>query len=96
MDLTSEVLKWGEERGLLVKGNQHKQLLKTFEEIGELASAVLCDDKEKIKDSIGDALVTLILFSSMYNLTLHECLQYAYNEIKDRKGKTINGHFIKD
>ena len=30
------------------------------------------------------------------NTTLEECLNIAYNEIKNRKGKIINGKFIKD
>src|SRR5690606_19706439 len=28
--------------------------------------------------------------------TPEECLQHAYNEIKDRKGKFVNGGFIKE
>lgn len=30
------------------------------------------------------------------NTTLEECINIAYNEIKNRKGKIINGKFIKD
>jgi NTP pyrophosphatase (non-canonical NTP hydrolase) len=32
----------------------------------------------------------------LLNLDLTECSNIAYNEIKDRKGKTINGNFIKN
>lgn len=31
-----------------------------------------------------------------YNLELVECVDYAYNEIKNRTGKMIDGSFVKD
>jgi hypothetical protein len=31
-----------------------------------------------------------------HNTTLNECLELAYNEIKNRKGKTVNGSFIRE
>lgn len=50
----------------------------------------------QIKDGIGDTLVTLTLLSRMYGWTLEECMEAAYAEIKDRKGKMVNGLFVKE
>lgn len=50
---------------------------------------------EAIKDDIGDTLVTLIIQCELQETSFKECLEVAYNEIKDRKGETINGTFIK-
>lgn len=52
--------------------------------------------RNQIKDGIGDTVVTLILQAKMNDMTLQECLEYAYNEIKDRTGKMQNGQFVKD
>ena len=35
-------------------------------------------------------------FAKKYNLELVECVDYAYNEIKNRTGKMIDGSFVKD
>ena len=37
-----------------------------------------------------------MILAKQYGWTLEECVEYAFNEIKDRKGKTVNGAFIKD
>ena len=53
-------------------------------------------DKEKQMDGIGDTVVTLICIAEQLGLKFNDCLDYAYNEIKDRKGKLINGTFVKE
>ena len=72
------------------------QMCKTMEELGELAKAINKGDKEKQMDGIGDTVVTLICISEQLGLKFNDCLDYAYNEIKDRKGKLINGTFVKE
>tara|TARA_R110002050_G_C8793847_1_gene502292 strand:+ start:471 stop:830 length:360 start_codon:yes stop_codon:yes gene_type:complete len=52
--------------------------------------------ENELKDAFGDTLVTLIILAAKYALGLEECLELAYNEIKDRTGKTVGGTFIKD
>ena len=52
--------------------------------------------KEEITDGIGDQLVTLIILSKLHNSNITECLEHAYNEIKDRTGEMVNGTFVKD
>jgi len=48
------------------------------------------------KDGIGDMLVTIIILAEMVGFDTVECLEAAYNEIKNRKGKMVNGFFVKE
>ncbi len=95
-ELEQKVIFWGAKRGIIRKDNIHKQTLKFFSEAGELADAILEQDRVKTKDGFGDVLVTLIINSYQLDFDLTECLEAAYNEIKDREGKTVDGVFIKD
>ena len=54
------------------------------------------DDKGILVKDNGDSFVTLIILSMQLGLHPSECLEAAWNEIKDRKGKTKNGVFIKE
>lgn len=72
------------------------QMCKTIEELGELARAINKNDVKGQIDGIGDTVVTLICISQQLGLDFNECLEYAYNEIKDRKGKMIDGIFVKE
>ncbi|HCU0866384.1 TPA: MazG-like family protein, partial [Staphylococcus aureus] len=86
---------WSIEKNLHL-AKPDRQALKFFEEAGEIAAALSRSDKEALKDGIGDTVVTLIILAQQQGWTLEECLQYAYDEIKNRKGKTINGTFVKE
>ena len=87
---------WAEEKGILAQATPIKQAMKTQEELTELCNAILNDDKQEIKDAIGDIVVTLIIQAKMQGLTIEECLNTAYNVISKRTGQMINGQFIKD
>ncbi len=54
------------------------------------------ENENELKDAFGDTLVTLIILAGQNGLRLEESLEYAYNEIKDRTVKTINGKIIKE
>ena len=95
-NLEQKVIKWASDRNILMPDNADKQLIKTFEELGEVARAILKDDKEGLIDGIGDVLVTLTILANQKGLDLEQCFKHAWNEIKDRKGKTVKGTFIKD
>jgi NTP pyrophosphatase (non-canonical NTP hydrolase) len=86
---------WAKEKGLLKKENSAKQMLKVTEEIGEVASAVARDNIDKLRDGIGDGFVTLIILAHQNGLTPQECLETAWDEIKGRTGKLIDGVFVK-
>lgn len=94
-ELIELVEKWSKDKGL-DKAESSKQMLKTVEEVGEVAGALARNDKHELKDGIGDVVVTLIILAQQNDMTLVECLQQAYNEIADRKGKMIDGVFVKE
>jgi len=71
-------------------------MLKVLEEVGETAGALLKGNETEIKDGIGDSFVTLIILSKQLGLSPTECLEAAWNEIKDRTGKTVDGVFVKN
>ena len=94
--LSDNILVWAQERKILYSANAPKQMLKVLEEVGETAGALLKNDEQGIKDGIGDSFVTLIILSKQLGLAPAECLEAAWNEIKNRTGKTVNGVFVKD
>lgn len=93
--LVEQVQQWSIDKDLQ-NGNSDRQALKFYEEAGEVASALSRGQMDALKDGIGDTVVTLIILAQQHDMTLQECLQYAYDEIKGRKGKTINGTFVKE
>ena len=91
------VLRWGEARGIVQNSTPEAQWEKTREETNELLDAIMENDKAKMKDAYGDILVTLIMGCATADIDLTECLELAYNEIKDRKGYlTKEGIFVKE
>ena len=95
-ELRKLVVEWAEKKGILENGTVEKQALKTLEECGELVLAIGQKNIYEIKDAIGDILVTLIIQAEMQNVSLEDCLQQAYDVISKRKGKMINGTFVKN
>ena len=95
-ELITNVIEWADAKGILVKGNAPKQMLKVLEEVGETSGALLKNNTTELKDGIGDTFVTLIILATQCGFTPTECLEAAWDEIKGRTGKTVNGIFIKD
>ena len=87
---------WAEDRGLYHKGDPKTQTLKLMEEAGEICRAVLKKDEEQIIDGIGDCVVVLTNLAHLTGTSIEECIDAAYDEIKDRTGKMSNGTFKKD
>ena len=94
--LINNVKTWASEKDLLKEENIHAQMLKVLEEVGETAGAILKKKDQEIIDGLGDSFVTLIILCYQLNLEPKDCLQKAWNEIKNRKGKTVNGTFIRE
>lgn len=90
------IRKWAAERGIYDKGNSHTQYIKLMEEAGELAKALLNKDKHEIQDAIGDMVVVLTNLAALESMAIEDCISSAYNEIVNRKGKMINGTFVKE
>ncbi len=87
---------WAAERGIYQTGNSHTQYVKLIEEAGELAQAILKQDKPEIQDAIGDMVVVLTNLAYQEGFEIEECIDAAYTEIAARTGKMINGTFVKD
>lgn len=97
MDSLIELVKgWAHDRNLINGSDPKSQLLKTMSELGELADGINKNRIHEIVDGLGDVMVTLIIVAAQYDLDLSECLNAAYLEIKDRKGKMIDGVFVKE
>ena len=86
---------WANERGIYDKGNSHTQYVKLMEEAGELAAALLNDDKPEIVDAIGDIVVVLTNLAKLEGFDIENCVDSAYNEIANRTGVMHNGTFVK-
>ncbi len=87
---------WAATRGLYEAGNSHTQYVKLQEEAGELAKALLKNDKPEIIDAIGDIVVVLTNLAHLEGTEIEDCIDSAYVEIAARTGKMINGTFVKD
>lgn len=87
---------WANEKGIYDKGDSKTQYVKLMEEAGELAKALLKNDKPEIIDAIGDMVVVLTNLAKLENLLIEDCVLSAYDVIKNRKGKMENGTFVKE
>ena len=94
-DITELIKKWAIDRGIQ-SGNPEAQMVKLLEEAGELASGINKNKLDLIIDSIGDVYVVLVILCMQLGLDINDCIRVAYYEIKDRKGKMINGTFVKE
>ena len=95
-DMFTKIRRWADERGIYDKGDSKTQYVKLMEEAGELARALLKNDKPEVIDSIGDMVVVLTNLAELSGLTIEECIESAYEVISKRKGKMINGTFVKN
>ena len=87
---------WAKDKGIYAKGNSTTQYVKLMEEAGKLAKALLNNDKAEIVDAIGDIAVVLTNLAELEGLKIEDCIDTAYNVIARRKGKMINGTFVKE
>ena len=96
LKMFQQIRDWAEERGLYEIGDTKTQYVKLQEECGELAKALLKDDQPEVIDAIGDIVVVLTNLAHQRGTTIETCISSAYAVIKSRKGKMINGTFVKD
>ena len=93
-ELFNSIISWANDRNIIKGGTAKDQCLKLMQEVGELSDN-LCKGKSPV-DDIGDCMVVLAIIARQHNLTVTECLEHAYNDIKDRKGQMIDGVFVKE
>ena len=90
------IREWADERGLYENGDTKTQALKLVEEVGETCRAILKEDFEEVVDGIGDCVVVLTNLAELNGVSIEACIAAAYEEIKNRKGKMVNGTYKKD
>ena len=92
--IVENIAQWHRDRNLIEGSTDKDQYMKLIQEAGELSDNI-CKGKD-IRDDIGDMMVVLINIATRNKLSMEECLQVAYDDIKDRKGKMVDGVFIKE
>lgn len=92
------IINWGIARNLIGPTGQatpEGQAEKTQEELDELKASIAKRDRDGIRDDIGDLYVTIVMQAAMWGLSMDECIDKAWDEIKDRKGMLLQGKFVK-
>jgi|TARA_R100000084_G_scaffold55365_1_gene23272 NTP pyrophosphatase (non-canonical NTP hydrolase) len=95
-NIYNKIRSWAQDRGIYEKGDSKTQFVKLQEESGELAKALLKKDRAEIIDAIGDIVVVLTNLAKLEKLNIEDCIESAYNVICQRKGKMLNGTFVKN
>ena len=91
------IIQWSESRKIIPNSNPKSQLLKAVSEMGELADATIKKDKEAVIDAVGDVMVCLINYCALQDIHLVDCMEVAYDQIKNRRGTLLpNGIFQKE
>ena len=90
------IRKWADDRNLIEGATPQAQMLKMTEEVGELANGIARGNEDVVKDSIGDCVVVLTILAAQFNMNIEDCIDAAYDEIKDRKGRMVDGIFVKE
>lgn len=92
-----KIIQWAEARKIIPNSTPEVQLLKAVSEMGELADATIKKDKEAVVDAVGDVMVCLINYCALQDINLVDCMEVAYDQIKNRKGTLLpSGLFVKD
>jgi NTP pyrophosphatase (non-canonical NTP hydrolase) len=94
----NDIRAWGQDKGITgdnAKGTPAGQLCKLEEEVLELQTAWVDNNKAEMIDAIGDITVVLILLSELLGLHYEQCVQSAYDVISKRKGVMVDGQFVK-
>ena len=97
---------WAKKRDLYKKGDSKTQVLKLMEEVGELAEAVIKRNDTEVIDAVGDCVIVLTSIIELYEIErdchpnhrsrIEECIEASLQVIEKRKGKMINGNFVKN
>jgi|SaaInlStandDraft_1057018.scaffolds.fasta_scaffold34217_5 NTP pyrophosphatase (non-canonical NTP hydrolase) len=90
------IRQWAEDKGIYKSGDARTQYVKLMEEAGELAQAILKNDEPEVIDAIGDMVVVLTNLAKLRGHNIENCIKSAYDIIKSRQGKMINGTFVKN
>ena len=90
-----DIRAWAKAKGIYQSGDSRTQYIKLMEEAGELAEALLKNDETEVIDAIGDMVVVLTNLAKLRGHNIEDCVASAYDVIKSRQGKMVNGTFVK-
>lgn len=93
--ITTKIQQWAVDRNLHT-ADPMKQVVKLGEEFGELCSGLSKSKDDEVQDAIGDMVVVLTILAMQIGTSIEHCTALAYHEIKDRKGRMVNGVFVKE
>jgi NTP pyrophosphatase (non-canonical NTP hydrolase) len=96
MDYADLIRQWAEDRNLIEGSDLKSQFVKLIEEAGELANAIAKGNRDEFADAIGDMFVVLTIMAAQNDMWVEDCIARAYIEIRHRKGKMVDGIFIKE
>lgn len=98
VEIEKAVYKWAKDRSIFEQSDSIKQMQKLGEEFSELDEAVskIVPNRFEVIDAIGDMMVVLTIIAFMNHTNLLNCYETAWDQIKDRKGKIVNGIFVKE
>jgi len=89
------IRQWATDKGIYKSGDSRTQYVKLMEEAGELAQAILKNDEPEVIDAIGDMVVVLTNLAKLRGHNIEDCVTSAYDVIKSRTGRMVNGSFVK-
>jgi len=90
------IRQWAEDRNLIKGSDLKSQFVKLIEEAGELANAIGKQNDIEFADAIGDMFVVLTIMAAQNGMMIEDCIDAAWQQIRDRKGKMVDGIFIKE
>jgi NTP pyrophosphatase (non-canonical NTP hydrolase) len=90
------IIEWAKARNLIEGSDLKSQFVKLIEEAGELANSIAKQNKAEFSDAIGDMFVVLTIMAAQNGMHIEECIVGAWHEIKDRKGRMVDGIFVKE
>ena len=90
------IRRWAIARNLIEGSTPYRQLVKLREEVEELAVSIDRDDGREYIDAIGDCIVVLTIMAAQRGINVEDCIAAAWEEIKDRKGRMVDGIFVKE
>lgn len=97
MSVFESIENWAHARNLIEGSTAQAQFCKLAEELGEVAECISKKkNAEELEKEIGDMIVVLTILAAQHCLTLEGCAFEAYMKIKDRKGRMVDGVFIKE
>lgn len=95
--LQNKVIGWAHERGIIEYSTAQAQFMKAVSEMGELADGLVKNREYEVRDAVGDVLVCLINMCEILNIDMVDCLNEAWDQIKNRKGQMMpGGVFVKE